>query len=78
MVAKIISPEVLRELIKARGAKQCSLARRAHCSEPLVSMLANGRRSTCLESVAAAIEIALRMPRGAIFDYVDDIEGGIA
>jgi transcriptional regulator with XRE-family HTH domain len=63
----LISADVLRAYIAARGLTHEALARRAACSRGFVSQLAVGKRKSCTAELAGRLAEALEVPVSALF-----------
>ncbi|HEX5119810.1 MAG TPA: helix-turn-helix transcriptional regulator [Pseudonocardiaceae bacterium] len=78
-------PSALRARLAATGTTQATLARAAHTSAARISQIVSGRVTTITVTSAAAIELALGVPRGHLFavseptdlvqPYIDPAEG---
>ena len=65
---RLRSRTVLADYIVLLGVSERALARRAGLSHSTVNHLVLGRRDTCSEATARAIEQALRCPPGLLFE----------
>lgn len=57
----------LRDRMAVTGTTQKRLAEAAHTSQARISQIVSGRLTTITVAAAAAIELALGLPRGALF-----------
>lgn len=75
---RLRDPKLLRSLMDAQDCSQSNLARQANCSRQFIHMMLNGTRRSCTDDVATAIESALRLLPGTVFD-ADDLSptGGL-
>lgn len=64
----------LRDRMALTQTTQVALARAAHTSPARISQIVSGRLTTITVAAAAAIEIALGVPRGALFAVPEPLD----
>ena len=65
---QVRDPAALRAYLRLLGLSERALALRAGVGHATVNHLMAGRRNTCTERTAAAIESALGCPQGLFFE----------
>jgi transcriptional regulator with XRE-family HTH domain len=64
---RLRDPKLLRSLMSAQDRTQSDLARQANCSRQFIHMLLTGKRRSCTDDVATAIEGSLSLLPGTLF-----------
>ncbi len=67
---RVRDPDALRSYLRLLGISERGLATRAGVAHATVNHLVSGRRETCTEATARAIEAALECPTGVFFEPV--------
>jgi transcriptional regulator with XRE-family HTH domain len=68
VLVRVRDPAALRAYLRLLGLSERALAARAGVGHATVNHLVSGRRTSCTERTAAAIESALACPRGLFFE----------
>ncbi len=71
MTMAVRDRETLRSYVRLAGVSQRELATRAGVAPATVNHLLSGRRGTCSEATATALEEVLQCPPGLFFAPVD-------
>ncbi len=71
---RVRDAQALRAYVRLSGLSERALAARAGIGHATVNHLLSGRRNTCSERTARAIERALACPSGVFFDSVSPME----
>lgn len=64
----------LRDRMAVTGTTQAILARAAHTSPARISQIVSGRVTAISVTAAAAIELALGVPRGHLFTVTEPVD----